>query len=172
MFLPLFLAFTLLPALEVYFLFKIGSLMGGFNTFIFIIFTGALGAYLAKIEGRMILAKIQNELNRGEIPSSSIIHGLLIFAGGLLLLTPGFITDFLGFSFVLPGSRHFLVTIAKSLFEKAIKNGNVQFYGSFNGMNMGGFKSSPHSHSTDNSHQSQGPKKVGPDTFEAEFERK
>ncbi len=164
MLLPLFLAFTLLPALEVYFLFQIGSSLGALNTFFFIIFTGALGAYLAKMEGRLILAKIQGELNQGKIPSSAIIQGLLIFAGGLLLLTPGFITDFLGFSFVIPGTRHIYVSMAQGVFEKVIKSGNVQFYGSFNGTNMGGFHRERH--------DQQGPRKVGPDTFEAEFERK
>ncbi len=157
MFLPLFIAFTLLPAIEIYFLFKIGSVFGGLNTILFIIATGAIGAYMARIEGRLILNKISHELNKGQIPSNSIIGGLLIFAGGLLLLTPGFLTDFIGFSFVLPGTRHLLVVFFKGIFEKAIESGNVQFYGSFNGQ----------AH-----REEQGPRKVGPDTFEAEFERK
>ena len=165
MFLPLFLAFTLLPAVEIYFLFKIGSALGGFNTFLFVIMTGAIGAYLAKLEGRLILHKISNELNQGQIPSDSIISGLLIFAGGLLLLTPGFLTDFIGFSFVFPGTRHILVLFFKKIFAKAIQNGNVQFYSNFGagGMNTGGgFQYEGPS----------GPRQVEPDTFEAEFEKK
>lgn len=166
MFLPLFFAFTFLPAIEIYFLFKIGSLFGGFNTFLFVIFTGMIGAYLARLEGKLILHKISSELNQGQIPSSSIIHGLLIFAGGLLLLTPGFLTDFIGFSFVFPGTRHLLVVFFKGVFEKAIKNGNVQFYGSFSGADM---NTNPNNFSRETN---EGPRQVSPDTFEAEFERK
>ena len=165
MFLPLFMAFTLLPAIEIYFLFKIGSALGGLNTFLFVIFTGAVGAYLAKLEGRLILQKISNELNRGQIPSDSIISGLLIFAGGLLLLTPGFLTDFIGFSFVFPGTRHLLVVFFKGVFGRAIQSGNVQFYSNFTGTGMNG-SSSYHYESYS------GPKQVGPDTFEAEYKKK
>ncbi len=128
MFSILVLLFTVVPALEIFLLFKIGSEIGGFNTFMIVIITGILGAALAKSQGLMILQNLQQEMQKGELPANHIIQGLMVFAGGLLLLTPGFVTDILGFSLVLPGTRHLLMLWVKRLIGKAIQNGNVQFY--------------------------------------------
>ncbi len=121
-----------MPAFELYLLFKIGGQIGAGNTFLVILFTGFLGAFLARINGLSVLANIQKELQEGKMPGKQIIHAFLVFGGGLLLLTPGFVTDALGFSMVLPVTRFFYVSLAKRWFEKGIQSGNVQFY-SFGG---------------------------------------
>jgi UPF0716 protein FxsA len=100
----LILLFTLVPALEFYLLFSIGSEIGAANTFGIIILTGVVGAALAKMQGLAILGKLQSELNQGKMPAAEIAHGFIVFGGGLLLLTPGFMTDVLGFWY--GDSRH------------------------------------------------------------------
>ena len=132
------LLFILIPALEIYLLIEVGSLIGGFNTMLIVIITGIVGAALAKAQGLAVLYKIQNDLNLGQIPADQIIHGLLVFGGGLLLLTPGFVTDIIGLCMVAPGSRHLIVARAKHYFQNGIKNGNIRFT-TFGRTNSGGF---------------------------------
>jgi UPF0716 protein FxsA len=123
----LILLFTVVPALEFYLLFKIGSSIGAVSTLFIIILTGIIGAALAKIQGLSILNKVSTELSQNKLPGKQILHGFIVFGGGLLLLTPGFITDILGFCMVIPGIRHLIVEFLKRYFEKGIKNGNIQF---------------------------------------------
>ena len=134
MFNTLLLLFTLVPVIEIFLLIQIGGAIGGINTLLIILATGAVGAALAKSQGLSILNSIQNEMTRGKIPTTEIIHGLMVFGGGLLLLTPGILTDVLGLSMVIPIGRFFWVNLAKKWFEHAIKNGNitVQTYSSHN----------------------------------------
>ena len=128
MFPLLFLMFTLVPILELYLLFQASSSWGFFNTFSVVVGTGILGAYLAKREGREILIRLQEKMSQGGLPANEVIQGALIFAGGLLLLTPGFITDILGFSFVFPVSRLFWLALAKVIIAQKIKRGTVKVY--------------------------------------------
>lgn len=123
----LVLLFTVVPALEIYLLIKIGSQLGGVNTVAIVVITGVVGAALAKSQGLAIINKMQRDLSQGMLPANQIIHGLLVFGGGLLLLTPGFLTDIFGLSMVIPGTRHILVELIKSQIEKGIKNGNIFF---------------------------------------------
>ena len=128
----------------------------------------------------MIKMKIQEESQRGGIPGKHIIHGLMIFAGGLLLLTPGFVTDITGFCLVMPGPRHFLMVFVRKLVEEAIKNGNFQFQsyggGSFSGGSFGGgFQQQQRpdmNFEQRDFHQESRSEQVSADFFEAEFERK
>ena len=121
----LVLLFTIVPALEIYLLIQIGGAIGGFNTILLVILTGIVGAALAKSQGLSIINRIQQQTAQGQIPTDQFIHGLLVFGGGLLLLTPGILTDALGLSMVIPGSRFFWIHLAKQWFNNAIKNGSV-----------------------------------------------
>ncbi|EQC43026.1 FxsA cytoplasmic membrane protein [Bacteriovorax sp. BSW11_IV] len=170
MFLPLVFLFTLLPALEIYLLFSIGGEIGGINTLIIVLTTGFVGAGLARSQGLSILAEIQQKLQTGAIPAQQIIHGLMIFAGGLLLMTPGFVTDIMGLAMVVPGSRHILAAFAQKYFAKAIQSGNVQF-STFGMGRGGGFSYNSYENGT-NYARPNGPRQVAPDTFEAEFHEK
>lgn len=159
MFSILLILFTVIPALEIYLLFNIGAQIGGLNTLFIVLFTGFTGAYLAKSQGLQILSRIQADLSRGAVPANEFINGLLVFGGGLLLLTPGFLTDIMGIAMVFPVTRIMIAHFFKAYFERAIKSGNVQFYN---------FSSSSHSHQ-----EYQEPnRQVGPDTYEAEFKKK
>jgi len=127
MFFIFFILFTGIPALELYLLFKVGAQIGALNTIFIIIGTGILGASLARSQGMALLGKIQNDINQGKIPASEIIQGFCVFGGGLLLLTPGFVTDMLGFCMIIPGTRSFMAFFIRKMIERGVKNGNVQF---------------------------------------------
>jgi len=126
----LLLLFTVVPAIELILLFKIGAKLGALSTFLIILSTGIVGAYLAKSQGLTIIKKIQHELANGELPAHQLIHGVLVFAGGLLLLTPGFLTDILGLMMVFPGTRHGIAVFLKASLAKAMANGNIKFMSS------------------------------------------
>lgn len=135
MFLVLLLLFTCVPALELYLLFQVGGQIGALNTILIIIITGVVGAALAKSQGLELLFKIQNELNAGKLPAGQLLQGFLVMGGGLLLLTPGFVTDALGFAMVLPGSRALLAMLIRKAFARQIHKGNVHIF-----TNIGGFR--------------------------------
>jgi len=82
----LFLLFTIVPLLELALLIKIGAIIGVLWTIVIVVFTGILGASLARYEGFTILNKIKNNLSYGDMPGDEMIEGLLILVGGLLLL--------------------------------------------------------------------------------------
>jgi UPF0716 protein FxsA len=105
MLLYLILGFTLVPALELLLLFKIGGTIGGWQTLGVIILTGVIGARLASLQGRAAWQRIQEALAQGRLPTTEMVDGLLIFAAGLVLLTPGFLTDLFGFFLLLPFGR-------------------------------------------------------------------
>ncbi len=102
----LFLLFAVLPILEIALLVNIGGAIGGWNTIAIVIFTAFLGAYLVKREGTSTLQTAQSKMQRNELPGSELVQGLMLVVAGVLLVTPGFITDVFGFLLVLPGSRH------------------------------------------------------------------
>ena len=101
----LILFFTILPALELTLLIKIGTHIGAGNTLLIILCTGVLGASLARMQGFIVLQKIHDDLNHGIMPNARLMDGLMILTGGILLLTPGFITDLLGLLMLIPWTR-------------------------------------------------------------------
>lgn len=138
---PLLILFTVFPAAELYFLIQVGGEIGVINTIFIIVLTGIIGASLAKNQGRAILGKIQKDMAQGKMPADQLIHGFLVFAGGLLLLTPGFVTDGIGLALVFPLTRILFIGFFKSGLEKRMQNGQVQFYSSGSGFS-GGFHTS------------------------------
>lgn len=113
------------PALEIWGLIKAASIIGGWETVFAVIFTGFLGAFLAKREGLKTWMQAQYELNRGQIPGKAILDGISIFAGGLLLLTPGFFTDTVGFLLIIPFTRNVLQAYIKKWLDRKIRNGDI-----------------------------------------------
>ena len=101
--------FTIVPLIEVLLLLEVGSRIGTLNTIFVIILTGILGAYLMRLQGFYVFRKIQEGLSQGVPPARSIVEGAMILAGGILLLTPGFFTDAIGFLLLIPRSRRTLL---------------------------------------------------------------
>ncbi|MTI69690.1 MAG: FxsA family protein [Firmicutes bacterium] len=124
----LILLFTITPIVELYILFQLADVTSPLTTVGLVLITGIAGAYLAKSEGRLILSKIKLELNSGRVPGNQLLNGLCVLIGGALLLTPGIITDILGFTLVIPGTREIYKSIIKRKFKRMIEEGNINIY--------------------------------------------
>lgn len=115
MFWKLLLAFTIIPAVELYLLVSIGQWIGPLATVLLIVLTGLVGAALAKREGTAVLTQLRADLGKGLPPASHLVEGALVLAGGLLLLTPGLLTDITGFTLILPLTRKRLSPVLSAL---------------------------------------------------------
>ena len=120
MFLRLFLLFTVVPAIELYLLIKVGGIIGAERTIIIIILTGIIGAYLAKREGAKVWFDVQKKLASGQLPGQELVEALLLLITGALLVTPGFLTDIVGFAFLIPLVRKFVAAELKKRFAKNV----------------------------------------------------
>ena len=101
----LFLFFLVVPFVEIYVLLQVGSLIGAFPTIFLVVFTAALGAWLLRRQGFATWQRFQTNLAQGTIPAYEMIEGPILLVGGALLLTPGFFTDILGFTCLIPALR-------------------------------------------------------------------
>ena len=105
MFFRLLLVFTLIPLAELYLLLQVGSVLGVGLTILLVVGTGVVGAYLARLEGWRTLRQMQDNLHNGIAPTGELIDAALILGAGLLLITPGIVTDMVGFGLLFPPSR-------------------------------------------------------------------
>ncbi len=129
----LILLFTLIPVIELALLIKIGQYIGISWTLGVVIFTGVAGAYLAKMQGLITLRRIQEDVNQGRMPADKLLDGVLILCSGILLLTPGFITDIIGFMGLLPLTRDLFKRWLKRKIEDMISRGEGIRITSFKG---------------------------------------
>lgn len=117
------LLFTSVTLLEFVLLTEVGKLIGGlWPTVGLILFTGFLGAHLARQQGLRTLWQIQQSMQEGRMPTSELLDGVCILIAGALLLTPGFLTDIFGFALLTPGFR----SVLKRLVQKRIERWMVQ----------------------------------------------
>ncbi|MFH1777021.1 MAG: FxsA family protein [Candidatus Omnitrophota bacterium] len=124
----LILLFTIVPMAELALLLRVGQIIGVFNTLFIVVATGVTGAYLAKLQGLITLQKIQEDVNHGRMPGERLIDGVIIFCSGILLLTPGFITDIIGFMGLVPSTRDvFKQWLKKKLQDKINKGQGIRF---------------------------------------------
>jgi UPF0716 protein FxsA len=105
MFGRLFILFAILPILEIMLLINVSDNIGGWNTFIIVLLTAFFGAYFVRREGANTLRDVQVKMAEGKMPGKELSEGLLLLVAGVLLVTPGFITDALGLLFTLPYTR-------------------------------------------------------------------
>ncbi len=101
----LFILFVVIPILEIAAFIQVGSLIGLLPTLLSILLTAVIGAILVRQQGFKVLNDARAQSARNEVPVSAVIHGVFILAAGLLLLTPGFVTDTIGFLFLIPPLR-------------------------------------------------------------------
>ncbi|MCY4379264.1 MAG: membrane protein FxsA [Candidatus Dadabacteria bacterium] len=106
MFARLLILFTVVPLIELALLIKLGNVIGLWPTIFIVIATGVLGAALARSQGTQVISAIRAEVAEGRPPTESLINGLLVLVGGVVLLTPGLLTDLLGFSLLIPFTRN------------------------------------------------------------------
>lgn len=105
------LLFFAVPLIEIYLLIQVGHVIGALPTILLVIATSVLGAYLLKQQGLAALTRLQNNLRQGQLPAEGLKEGIFIVLGGILLMTPGFFTDFLGLFCLLPPTRKLLMKL-------------------------------------------------------------
>jgi UPF0716 protein FxsA len=115
----LFILFLTIPLIEIAILLEIGKMFGVGYTIALVIGTAALGAALLRHQGLSTLAKVQMNMNQGNLPATELIEGLMLLIAGALLLTPGFFTDVFGFLVLIPTLRRH---IAQSLLTNFIQS--------------------------------------------------
>ncbi|MCP4896760.1 MAG: FxsA family protein [bacterium] len=105
MFIRLLLLFTVVPIVELGLLIQLGRYVGLAPTIGIVLLTGVIGASLARWQGLVTLRRVQAEMAEGRVPTGPLIDGLLILVAGAVLLTPGLITDAVGFLLLIPPTR-------------------------------------------------------------------
>ncbi|MDP9844430.1 FxsA family protein [Streptosporangium lutulentum] len=117
----LFLVFLVVPVLEIWVLIQVGEVIGGWPTVAILLADSLLGAWIVRREGRRAWRNLQAALQSGRMPDRELADGALIVAGGTLLLTPGFLTDVLGFLFILPFTRPLLRRLGAWFFARRVR---------------------------------------------------
>ncbi len=116
----LFILFFTVPLLELAILLKVGQFIGVINTIVLVLLTAALGAALAKYQGLRVWVQLIRDMRAGRLPGDTLLEGALVFAGGLVLLTPGLLTDAFGFFCLIPASRRWLREQIKSWMRRKL----------------------------------------------------
>ncbi|MEX0348321.1 MAG: FxsA family protein [Paracoccaceae bacterium] len=101
----LLLVFLLIPVIEIALFIKVGGLIGLWPTLAIVVGTAFLGTWLVRTQGRMALGELQRTFSELEDPTEPLAHGAMILLSGVLLLTPGFFTDAVGFALLVPAVR-------------------------------------------------------------------
>jgi UPF0716 protein FxsA len=136
----LLLLFTAVPLIELYLLLVVGRFIGLGPTVALVLVTGMLGAWLAKAEGMRVIRRWQQSLARGAVPEEGVLDGVLVLVGGVLLVTPGVLTDVLGLALLFPPSRKALGAAVRKTLERRIERGDVHVVSfSSRDMDFGGF---------------------------------
>ena len=125
MLLRLFLIFSIVPIIEIWLLIKIGRVIGPLPTVATLLLISAVGAWLAKSQGLRLVMAIRDELAAGRVPAAQLLDGAIILAGGVLLLTPGFFTDFVGIFLLVPVTRNLLKQWLRRWLERRLLNGTI-----------------------------------------------
>ena len=121
----LLLLFILVPVVELILLIELGGIIGTLATIALIVITGALGAALARWQGLGILRQMQSEIAHGRVPAAPLLDGAFILVAAALLVTPGFLTDTVGFLCLVPQARSLLKRWAWKRLERAIREGKT-----------------------------------------------
>lgn len=119
--------FIVVPAVELALLIEIGSRIGTPATLALIVVTGAIGATLARAQGLAVLRELQQQLEQGELPAGVLVDGLMVLLAAALLVTPGVLTDVVGFSCLVPGFRNLIKGLAQQRFEQAVRDKRIHF---------------------------------------------
>ena len=128
---PIFLTIILVPVVEIYLLIKIGSQIGAMSTILLIFTTAVIGIYYAKYEGLNTLKSGFTQLSKNETPAYEVISGAAIAFAALLLITPGFVTDALGFLLIFPFSRRLIFNKLAKKFKPNTQEKNNFIDGDF-----------------------------------------
>ncbi len=117
--------FVVVPAVELVLLIELGGRIGLLPTITIIFLTGVVGATLARWQGLSVLRQMQTQMAQGQLPASAMFDAVIILVAGALLLTPGFLTDVVGFAFLVPGIRGVVKRTIQRRIEKSIVQGET-----------------------------------------------
>ncbi|NUO81621.1 FxsA family protein [candidate division KSB1 bacterium] len=124
----LLVLFIGVPLLEMAILIQLGKRVGFWSTLAIIILTGMVGAALARWQGLRVLMRIQEELHEGRIPAAEMLDGLLILIAGVMLVTPGFLSDLSGLLLLLPGVRHLVRNWLRQKLMRMMQSGRTHIF--------------------------------------------
>ncbi|MCW4440107.1 FxsA family protein [Vibrio splendidus] len=164
MFPILLLLFIFVPIIEIGLFIQVGGFLGLWPTIALVLITAFVGASLVRSQGIQTLMSVQGRLQQGEMPAQQILEGVMLAVAGVLLLTPGFMTDALGMLVLLPAPR---AMIAKKMMEKMVV---TNMSGGFHAGGQAGFGQNPFGQDPFNRDPSDQSKDGN--TFEGEFEKK
>ena len=105
MFLLMLAAFILVPLIEITVIVQVAGVIGGWNTVGLLLLVSVVGAWLVRHEGWIVMRRIREQLDAGRVPGKELTDGALLLVGGVLMLTPGFVTDAVGLLLVFPPTR-------------------------------------------------------------------
>jgi UPF0716 protein FxsA len=126
MLIRLLLLFTIIPLIELFILIKIGTVIGALWTILIVVGTGVTGALLARHHGFGVWRRIQERMQQGLFPADELLDGLLILIAGVVLITPGIITDVLGFTLLIPFTRQLYKRWLKKRFTGMMDRGSYR----------------------------------------------
>lgn len=109
-------AFVVVPLVELYVIVQVGQAIGVLETLALMLVVSFVGAWLAKHEGMWVWARVREQVAAGRVPADELLDGALVLAGGLLLLTPGFVSDAVGIVALFPPTRAVLRRLVKRRF--------------------------------------------------------
>lgn len=116
------LLFIAIPLVELYLIIKVGAYIGAFWTVMIVIMTAVIGINLLRMQGLSTLKRAQQNMEQGAMPAMEMMEGVVLAVGGALLITPGFLTDTLGFICLIPATR-------RALIRAMIRRSSMQMHG-------------------------------------------
>jgi UPF0716 protein FxsA len=125
----LFLFFVGVPLVELYLLSRLSSKVGFLATLFLVFVTGVLGATLARNQGLGVMRRVQNDLAAGRIPQEAMLDGIIILIAGIVLITPGILTDAFGFLCLIPKFRITIRKVIGSYLQQGMQKGSMQYFG-------------------------------------------
>lgn len=128
MFRILIVLFIVIPAIELWGLIAVGKVIGPWWTVALVILTGVVGAWLAKQQGLQVFRLVQLQLSRGQMPTETLIDGVLVLIGGILLMTPGFFSDAIGLILLIPYTRMIIRHLLKLWLWRLVSSGRIQLF--------------------------------------------
>ncbi|MFC5531256.1 FxsA family protein [Cohnella yongneupensis] len=116
------------PGVELWGIIEMGKKIGGWSTLGLLVLSGLLGAWLAQLEGRKVLLQAQRQMQSGQIPGMSLLDGICVLIGGVLLIIPGFVSDAIGLTMILPFTRPLYRLFLYRWLERKLRKGTFTIH--------------------------------------------
>ncbi|WP_439135015.1 FxsA family protein [Pseudomaricurvus sp.] len=140
---PFLLLFIVVPVVEMWVLIQVGAEIGALPTIALVLLTAMIGLALLRKQGASALLRANQRMESGQLPAEEMVEGIFLAVGGALLLTPGFVTDALGFACLIPGLRQWLIGKAlKKVIFRATSSAGFTSHSAFGEQAQGGKKDS------------------------------